>query len=207
MKTEKFRNQKSIQVVNVRKAYTTGQVLGSPSSRFWSSPIKTDTLRVRPKLTAGFTLIELMVSVSIFIIVAFVVTGTFIVAMDAYRKAQQVQLVMDNVNYAMDAMVLEIREGTNYNPISSSEFSFKNVNQRDVSYGFENSAICRSLGTGDCSPLTDPKIATIRGLNFRLLEGISQPLMVQINVYGTVKSGKSQSDLNLQTTITQRNSD
>ena len=68
MKTEKFRNQKSIQVVNVRKAYTTGQGLGSPSSRFWSSPIKTDTLRVRPKLTAGFTLIETFTAIIILLI-------------------------------------------------------------------------------------------------------------------------------------------
>ena len=52
-KTVKFRNQKSIQVVNLPHKSITGQGLGSPSSRFWSSPIKTDTLRVRPKLTAG----------------------------------------------------------------------------------------------------------------------------------------------------------
>jgi len=64
-KTVKFRNQKSIQVVNLPHKSITGQGLGSPSSRFWSSPIKTDTLRVRPKLTAGFTLIELMVIIAI----------------------------------------------------------------------------------------------------------------------------------------------
>ena len=51
-----------------RQRFSVIKVLGSPSSRFWSSPIKTDTLRVRPKLTAGFTLIETFTAIIILLI-------------------------------------------------------------------------------------------------------------------------------------------
>lgn len=163
-------------------------------------------------LSKGFTLIELMVSVSIFIIVAFIVTGTFIIAMDAYRKAQQIRLVIDNVNYAMDAMVLEIREGTNYKSISPDSFRLENLERpsQTITYAFQNNAICRRIGSGDCLPLTDPNVATIKSLNFRVFSTDSagaRPPMAQINVYGQVKIGKTSSDFNLQTTVTQRNPD
>jgi len=68
MKVQKFKNKKLIQAVNLPRKSTNGQVQGSPSSRFWSSPIKTDTLRVRPKLTAGFTLIETFTAIIILLI-------------------------------------------------------------------------------------------------------------------------------------------
>lgn len=162
------------------------------------------------KLTAGFTLIELMVSVSIFIIVAFVVTGTFIVAMDAYRKAQQVRLVIDNVNYAMDAMALEIREGTNYSSDAGDTFSFRPLgSDSSTVYKFKDYTICKSIDSDPvCLPLTDPKIATIDHLNFQPFpsDGVRPP-MVRINVYGLVKIGKTSSNFNIQTTVTQRNPD
>lgn len=171
-------------------------------------------MKLSRKNKGGFTLIELMVSVSIFIIVAFVVTGTFIVAMDAYRKAQQVRLVIDNVNYAMDAMVLEIREGTNYTG-DGTTFSFNNNDTgflpQHVTYEFvgADKTICRQVDTGECQSLTDPKIATIDNLNFKLFSSPdgSRPPMVRINVYGVVKIGKTSSNFNIQTTVTQRNSD
>jgi len=70
-------------------------------------------LKIKNK-KSGFTLIELMVSVSIFLIVAFVVTSVFITALDAYRKAKQISFLVDNLNYSFDRMVINLREGTNY---------------------------------------------------------------------------------------------
>jgi prepilin-type N-terminal cleavage/methylation domain-containing protein len=171
----------------------------------------------------GFTLIEMMVAVSIFIVVAFVVTSTFMVAMDAYRKAQQIRLTIDNVNYAMDTMVLEIREGNRYTYGDSSpcggktncSFSFYNYLGKSVFYSVSapdsagNVSICRAEGGGACLALTDTKV-NISYLNFNIFPTDTtgaRPPMLQINVYGLVKVGKSQSDLNVQTTVTQRNPD
>ena len=59
----------------------------------------------------GFTLIEIMVSVSIFVVVAMITTGALITISDVNRKAQAIKIAMDNVSFAMDSMVTNLREG------------------------------------------------------------------------------------------------
>ena len=60
----------------------------------------------------GFTLIEIMVAVSIFVVVALIATGAFITANQINQKAQAIKLIMDNLNFALDSMSLKIRKGT-----------------------------------------------------------------------------------------------
>lgn len=67
----------------------------------------------------GFTLIEIMVAVSLFSIVAVIVTGALITTSDVNRKAQAIKLAMDNVAFAMDSMVFNLREGVNYGCIDA----------------------------------------------------------------------------------------
>ena len=55
-----------------------------------------------------------MVAVSIFVVVALIATGAFITANRVNQKAQAIKIVMDNLNYAMDNMVLKIRKGAYY---------------------------------------------------------------------------------------------
>ena len=62
----------------------------------------------------GFTLIEIMVAVSIFAVVAVVATGALITASDINRKAQAIKLAVDNVNFALNKMAFEIRVGGVY---------------------------------------------------------------------------------------------
>jgi prepilin-type N-terminal cleavage/methylation domain-containing protein len=62
----------------------------------------------------GFTLIELMVSISIFSIITLTATGSFLITLNAARKARALSFAMDNVNYAMESMTRSIRMGTNY---------------------------------------------------------------------------------------------
>jgi|SRR3989344_7031843 len=62
----------------------------------------------------GFTLIEIMVAVSIFAIVAVITTGALVTASDVNRKAQAIKIAMDNVSFAMDSMVFNLRDGANF---------------------------------------------------------------------------------------------
>ncbi len=71
-------------------------------------------LRKKKQSNSGFTLIEMLVSVAIFIIVALVVTGALLVVLQAYRKAQAGKLLTDNLNFTMENIVLNLREGNNY---------------------------------------------------------------------------------------------
>jgi prepilin-type N-terminal cleavage/methylation domain-containing protein len=58
----------------------------------------------------GFTLIEVIVSVSIFAIVAMTTIGALIYANRVNQQAQAVKLALDNLNFAMDAMGYELRQ-------------------------------------------------------------------------------------------------
>lgn len=62
----------------------------------------------------GFTLIELMVSVTIFAIVMTISVGTLLVMIDATRKAQSLQAAMTNISFVSDSITRNIRTGYNY---------------------------------------------------------------------------------------------
>lgn len=62
----------------------------------------------------GFSLIELLVSLSLFTIVLTIAVGTLLVLIDANTKAQNIQTSMTNLHFALDSMTREIRTGSNY---------------------------------------------------------------------------------------------
>lgn len=66
------------------------------------------------KLRNGFTLVEVMVSMSIFTMVATVAVGVLLVMVDANRKSQNIQSAMTNLSFALDSMTRDIRTGTEY---------------------------------------------------------------------------------------------
>lgn len=62
----------------------------------------------------GFSLIELMVSLSIFSIVMTIAIGTLLVMVDANGKAQALSSAMTNISFALDSMTRTIRTGKEY---------------------------------------------------------------------------------------------
>lgn len=62
----------------------------------------------------GFTLVEIIVSLGIFAVVATVALGALIKIVDANRKAQTLQSAITNLNFALEAMSREMRVGTKY---------------------------------------------------------------------------------------------
>ena len=66
------------------------------------------------KTSKGFTLIEVLVSLSIFTIVVTISISTLLVLIDANAKSQAMQVVMSNLSFALDSMTREIRTGESY---------------------------------------------------------------------------------------------
>ncbi len=62
---------------------------------------------------AGFTLIEMIVSVALFATVVTTSLGTLIVLIDANAKAQSIQIAVNNLAFAVDVMSRRIRTATN----------------------------------------------------------------------------------------------
>jgi prepilin-type N-terminal cleavage/methylation domain-containing protein len=63
---------------------------------------------------SGFTLIEMIVSVALFAVVMLVCVGALLSLVEANRKAQALQSVMNNLNIALDEIVRNAREGSDY---------------------------------------------------------------------------------------------
>lgn len=61
----------------------------------------------------GFTLIEVMISMSIFTILTTVGIGSVLAAINQHRIAENQRTVMDNLNFVMEDMARNIRLGTN----------------------------------------------------------------------------------------------
>ncbi|HWO07320.1 MAG TPA: type II secretion system protein [Candidatus Paceibacterota bacterium] len=64
---------------------------------------------------AGFSLIELMVAVTLFAVVMLVAVGALLSLVDANRKARALESVMNNLNIAVDGMVRSMRMGNSFN--------------------------------------------------------------------------------------------
>jgi prepilin-type N-terminal cleavage/methylation domain-containing protein len=72
---------------------------------------------------AGFSLVELMVSLSIFSIVMTIAMGTLLILIDANAKAQAISSAMTNLTFAIDSVTRNIRTGANYHCTSAASLN------------------------------------------------------------------------------------
>ncbi len=63
---------------------------------------------------SGFTLIEMIVATSVFVVIILIVVGGLISLNNESRKARSVRLVTDNLSAAIDSMSRNIRMGSYY---------------------------------------------------------------------------------------------
>jgi len=122
----------------------------------------------------GFSLIEVLVSLSIFTVVVTISVGSLMVLITANSRAQNMQSLMTNISYSLDSMTRELRTGADYYcatfaslPVTgatvsdctsgSSAVSFNEGGQsltsgassRRIAFRLQNGTIERRLGNGD----------------------------------------------------------
>jgi type II secretory pathway pseudopilin PulG len=68
----------------------------------------------------GFTLIEIIVSLALFIVVAVIAVGAFLKILDANKESQALETAMTNANFALDSMVRDLRVGEDYDCYNSA---------------------------------------------------------------------------------------
>lgn len=177
----------------------------------------------------GFSLVELIVAIGIFSIVMSIAVGSVLTIVDANRRAQNQQTVINNLNFALDSLARDVRVGTNYHCgsgsyastadcSSDSTFAFEkyggnpNDNNDQVVYRLYNNHIERSENSGaSWIPVTADEII-IEGLTFAVegseLGSIDQTQpKVTVLVWGyaqTGTAGKQKTTFNLQTSVSQR---
>lgn len=171
----------------------------------------------------GFTLIEIMVSLSVFIIIMTVSLGSILSILEANDKSQTKKIAMDNLNFALESMSRTVRFGTNYRcgTATSIPFSPSDCNSgggaltviasdgQVVSYTSSNGRLVKMVN-GVTTPLTSPEI-TITRLVFYVFNAsptdTGQPRVVMVVSGVTGDKVSTQSSFNLQTTMSQRKLD
>jgi prepilin-type N-terminal cleavage/methylation domain-containing protein len=197
--------------------------------------MKNNVTRVRGGI-GGFTLIEMMVAVSIFSIVMLVSTGAIFSMVEANKKARAVQSVMTNLNFALESMSRDIRVGSGYSCESAAGsrvdclgggdyFSFyanRDVNGNGIINAFDTvtyrkvgsrieKEILTNEGAGGLSvssPITASEIQ-VTNMQFYVTGtgiGEGQP-KVTVVIQGYSGTSTTRSDFNIQTTVSQRTSD
>jgi prepilin-type N-terminal cleavage/methylation domain-containing protein len=71
------------------------------------------------KTKRGFTLIEIMVATSIFMIIMLMAMGALVTTSDTAKKSQALRTAMDNVSFAMESMTRTLRMGQDYLCVNS----------------------------------------------------------------------------------------
>ena len=113
---------------------------------------------------AGFTLIEMIVSLGVFSGVITIAIGALLMLVAANDQLQGEQSVMTNLSFALDSMTREIRTGTDYYCDSAAQ---DNGNNNIFSSGVDlDDAIEDSNRDPDCQGLT-PTGHTLQGLAFK----------------------------------------
>jgi type II secretory pathway pseudopilin PulG len=128
----------------------------------------------------GFTLIEILTSIGLFMVVMTIGMGSILGIFNAYKKTQALKTVMDNLNFALESMSREIRFGTNYHcgsgggnltnplncPSGDTQISFLSSDNLQIVYRLTGSQIEKSINGGTTYvAVTAPEI-NIQRLNF-----------------------------------------
>lgn len=171
----------------------------------------------RTEIEKGFTLMEVMVSVSIFAIIITVGIGSLLTIFGTLQKTRTDQQTMDSLSFVLDTMTRRIRTGYDYTG-DSSTITFK-----DQDFGATNTPVTVTY-TVQANPLdndalqlvmTDvtgtfditPENLIIKDFTIEITgtdpnDGI-QP-MVQIHLSAILKNGKQESPMTIQATVSQR---
>ena len=176
------------------------------------------------KHTQGFTLIEILVSLTLFLVVMTISMGSVLSVFDANRKSESLKVVMDNLNFTLESMSREIRFGKNYHcgggsltlPLNcpnggGSQISFlASDGVTQVVYRLIGNRIEKSIDGGTSYvAVTAPEIV-VQNLTFYVVGADRVPInylqpKVLIEIKG--KAGaktNTQTTFNLQTLVSQR---
>jgi prepilin-type N-terminal cleavage/methylation domain-containing protein len=179
----------------------------------------------------GFTLIEVLVSISIFAMVMVIATGSIFSIVNANKKTHSIKSVMTNLNFALESMARDIRVGSKYLCDNTGDCEtggdvFKYKANRDVdldgSYSLDvsntydfveyyqsGSSIMKKIygSGGEVDYAVTAEEVVIESLKFYVTgsaeEDELQPKLT-ITIKGHSGSGQTRSDFNIETTLSQR---
>lgn len=160
---------------------------------------------------SGFTIVELLVAMTVFSIVISIATGAFIRALRTQRQLVSFAAANSNVSLVLEQMAREIRVGRDFTQSDEKQLSFTNGRGEAVTYSYETGeagGIYREVGTNRAQQLTADNV-DVRDLRFILRFSDPEdayPARVTIGIAVSPKElGVAASVIRVQTTVSARN--
>lgn len=163
--------------------------------------------------TAGFTIIETMIAISLFLIIVTIGMGSLLNANLLHQKSQDMRSIMDNLSFIMEDMSRNLRTGYDYQSAIGGEISFKHINngtEEQWAYKiYDDGSIRKSIDNGTEVQLNPDEIKISEASGFTVTgtePGDSLQPFVTIKLIGTITSPKDNivTPFSLQTSVSQR---
>ncbi len=194
-------------------------------------------IRNKNKFTGGYTIIETMIALAIFLIVIVIGIGALLNVYNVNKKSQSMRSIMDSLSFTMEDMSRNIRTGYNYKCLERGQsytseelsvpgscmdgygiaFESSNGNPEDpkdqwVYYLSEGKLFKSTNGELKNSIQMTPEEVVLSdySVSFSVIgaeSGDNQQPLVIIRLVGKITSGENITPFSLQTAVSQRLSD
>ncbi len=153
------------------------------------------------KTSKGFTLIEILVAMALFSVIAVMTVSAYLAIVAANAEAQASATASNSLSFAIESMTRSIRTGTAYScgavpnagncTAGGSAFTFTDESGQTVTYSLSGAQIKRQVAGNPADIVSDTSI-TITALLF-YVDGVgadSKQPIVRIAISGTIPGGR-----------------
>ncbi len=167
----------------------------------------------------GFTLVELLVSIGVFMVIITIVVGGFVRALHTNRQSSSLIAVNSNIAIVLEAMAREMRTSSNFSvfdnadcldrlsPISSGDsncIQYTNSAGSIIAYALAGDAVLRFDQNPSGEKVSDNNV-NVKALHFSLSGGAGLPKRITISLSISPKeSGVDGAQTTIQTTVSSR---
>ncbi|MBI4119683.1 MAG: type II secretion system protein [Parcubacteria group bacterium] len=150
----------------------------------------------------GYTLIELMVAMTLFVIAFSLVSGAFVEALRTQRQIVAFIAANNNMALFVEQFSRETRTGINFISLGS-ELQFTNAKGEEVSYRLSGTRVERGVG-GSFMSITSQNV-NIKNLQFIITQPAGFPPRITVTVsVNPVSRGLEKVLVNMQATLSPR---
>jgi len=150
----------------------------------------------------GFTLVEVLVSVGVFLMTIMAISQIFISVIRSENLAYALLNSENNIRNNLELIARAIRMGTNFSQTDNTNICFTNSDKDNQCFTFKNNNIYETL-KGTDFPLLDPSI-TVNSGNFYLINNPNSQWTVIIQLQAEVYVRGRSYPFHLETAVTPR---
>ncbi|MFA6354100.1 MAG: type II secretion system protein [Candidatus Paceibacterota bacterium] len=156
----------------------------------------------------GSTLVELLVSIALFLVVITIVVGGFTRGLKTNRQLLATIAVNSNISFMIEKMSREMRTGSGFQVLNPGEISFANSQGEEITYKLMGKSIYRKVDLNPAQQVTDDSVS-VELFTFDIIDFFNlSPYSPRIRLFLGIRPTGASSGVKtifIQTTVSSRN--